>query len=291
MAQLGFFFRKGSSSSEESAAVVRPARPRREPTPLPSGELFPEGPQSVVIRAAADVLPDAQAAAARLTDRLARGMGEPVRLVVTDNRRTMVSARRRPEALGQRLEVRAHHMFLSAPEEVWDHLVRYLKHRDKRSGHLIDAFIQERRQQIRGKRATRQPSAPRTAGAHHDLRLLFDRLEATCFPGALEGVRITWGRRTKRRRGQRSLQLGTYTPSEMLIRIHPVLDQEWVPQFYVAAVIHHEMLHHILPPVREGNRMRYHTPEFRRRERAFVYAAESAAWETANLNRLLRSME
>jgi hypothetical protein len=103
---------------------------------------------------------------------------------------------------------------------------------------------------------------------------------------------ITWGRRRPRRRrrtrGRRvSLQLGSYHPEQDLVRIHPVLDQPWVPRFVLEAVIYHELLHAALPPRHEGGRRRVHTPEFRRRERLFPYLQRAQAWIEENLSRLL----
>ncbi|MEM1413257.1 MAG: hypothetical protein AAGH15_00065 [Myxococcota bacterium] len=252
--------------------------PEEAPEPLDA----PRGPAALdADEATPEVL---RRAALRLTERLADALARPVRLVVTDNRRTMVSAR----ASGPRIEVRLHHMFLSADEAVVNALGRYLARRDREAGARVDAFIDAHRDRIDRRR--RRHALLRTRGVVHDLRELFEELEGDFAPGAMEGVRVTWGRRVRRRPRQRSIQLGTYVPQERLIRIHPVLDQAWVPRFYVASVLHHEMLHHAIPPEREGKRLRYHSETFRAHERAFRHHAQATRWEKSNLARLLRGV-
>ncbi len=265
--QLSFGFEEAPAASPEPESAVAPSAPRDRGTVLDADPTVPE-----VLRRSA----------LSLTERLAAALGRPVRLVVTDNRRTMVSAR----AAGARIEVRLHHMFLEADDAVVEALGRYLARREAKAGAAVDAFIEAQRHRI-GRRRRRRTSI-RTRGAVHDLAPLFRSLLGDFPPGAMEGVRVTWGRRVRRRAGQRSIQLGTYVPQDQLIRVHPVLDQAWVPSFYVATVLFHEMLHHAVPPEREGGRVRYHTATFRARERAFRHHAEAERWEKAHLTRLLR---
>jgi hypothetical protein len=221
--------------------------------------------------------------ALRLAQRLALGLGQPVRLTVTDNRRTMLSARRGEGVI----EVRLHRMFLDADDTFVETLVRYLGRRERDAGEAIEAFIAANRTLITKPRERR--TVLRTRGAHHDLRAIFDAL-LPLFTESFDGVHITWGRLTRRKRGQRGLQLGTYTPAEKLVRIHPVLDQAWVPQYVVATVVHHEMLHHALPAVEANGKTFFHTPEFRRREAAYPDHLRTEAWERTHLPALLRSM-
>ena len=234
---------------------------------------------AVIVQASPGVSEAIRRSAEQLTENLATRFGEAVRLTVTDNRRTMVSGGRKQG----RLDLRLHRMFLDAPEEVIAALHGYLAKRDRRAGRIIDRFIDAKRSSIRHRQ--RRISIQKK-GTHHDLGLMFAAIEQRYFPGELEGVRITWGRRSTRAK-QRSIRLGTYTLAEQLIRVHPVLDNDWVPAFYVEAVIFHEMLHHVLPPERGAKRTSFHTPEFRRRERLFPSHRASEAWEHANLTRIL----
>lgn len=223
----------------------------------------------------------AYARASQWSRSLAARLGQPIRLVVTDNRSTMLVARPK----GGRLEVRLHHMFLTAAEDVLDAVADYLGGNAAGAAATIDRFVEEHRSRFVAKGPPQ--SALRAKGLHHDLRAIADDLGQRHFGGEID-VRITWGKRVQPKRRQRSLQLGTYLPEERLIRIHPVLDQPWVPLFFVEAVVFHELLHHDMPAVVQNGRRHYHTRAFRTRERSFEYHDAAQQWEKENLWRLLR---
>jgi len=228
-----------------------------------------------------DDLDRAYARASSWSRALAERLGQPIRLVVTDNRSTMLAARPKDG----RLEVRLHHMFLTADDNILDAVGDYLSDSDARAARLIDRFVEENR--ARFVASGPPPAALRSAGRHHDLRAIADDLARRHFGGEVD-VHITWGKRVQPKRRQRSLQLGTYLPEERLIRIHPVLDQPWVPGFFVEAVMFHEMLHHDMPAIVRNGRRHYHTRAFRTRERSFEYHSAAQQWQKENLWRLLR---
>ena len=225
-------------------------------------------------------------AAGRLADALSELLAERVRLTVHDNRSTMVSFRRNPGEV----HYRVHHMFLDAPGEVVGALAAFAgaargagAARRRDAGSRIDAFVRRNRARIAVPRADRLE--PR--GRVHDLRAIFERLNAEHFDGQVE-ARIGWGAvRGGRRR--RTVKTGVYVQDARLIRIHPTLDRPQVPEFYVAAVVFHEMLHQVVPAREVGGRRVVHGPDFRRRERAYPDHARAKAWEERNLSLLLSS--
>lgn len=176
-------------------------------------------------------------------------------------------------------------MFLTADENVLQAVADYLGGSSKGAAAIIDRFVERNRSRFVS--AGRPQSALRAEGRCHDLRDIVNHLAARHFGGRVD-VRITWGKRVQPKRRQRSLQLGTYLPEEKLIRIHPVLDQPWVPRFFVEAVVFHELLHHEMPAVVQNGRRHYHTAAFRKRERSFEYHAAAEQWQKDNLWRLLR---
>ncbi|MCA9609452.1 MAG: hypothetical protein KC619_27815 [Myxococcales bacterium] len=219
---------------------------------------------------------------ARLLGRIRRALEVPADLVVTDNRRTMISTKRR----GERIEIRLHHMFLDAPDEIVEELLSYLAEGDARASRRIGRFIEENRHRI--KRRSRRVLL-RTEGEHHDLAEIFEEVVTEHFADAVDGTSITWGRfPPKRRRRRRSIRLGTYTHDAKLIRIHPALDQACVPRFFVAFVVFHELLHHVVPAREIGGRFDHHPPEFKRRERAHPDYGRAVRWESEHLDVLLR---
>jgi hypothetical protein len=189
----------------------------------------------------------------------------------------------RPKA--GRLEVRLHHMFLTADKNILDAVGDYLSDSDRTAAGMIDRFVEENRSRFVAPGPSQ--AALRSQGRHHDLRAIADDLARRHFGGEVE-VCITWGKRVQPKRRQRSLQLGTYLPEERLIRIHPALDQPWVPKFFVEAVVFHEMLHHDMPAVVQNGRRHYHTRAFRTRERSFECHSAAQQWQEENLWRLLR---
>jgi predicted SprT family Zn-dependent metalloprotease len=223
------------------------------------------------------------AAASRLADAIASLLSEPVRLTVHDNRSTMVSFRRKPGVV----HYRVHHMFLDAPDDVVHALAAFAGPgrgqalRRRRAGSRIDAYVRVHRSRI----AAPRPARLEARGRFHDLQAIFDRLNAEHFGGQVD-ARIGWGAwRGGRRR--RTIKTGVYVQEARLIRIHPSLDRPEVPGFYVAAVVHHEMLHQVVPAVEANGRRVVHGEEFRRREQAYQDYARAKAWEEANLALLL----
>ena len=135
---------------------------------------------------------------------------------------------------------------------------------------------------IRLRREHVQPMPPQ-------LGALFDRLNGAYFHGLCQ-AQIGWGRRTSpRRRSRRGMLLGSWSPSENRIRIHPALAADWVPLFVVEMVVFHEMLHEVFGCPQRGARRVVHPPEFQAVEQSHPDYARAQAWEQANLPRLLRS--
>lgn len=219
---------------------------------------------------------------AALEERLRRRLGAPLRLVVTGNRHTMLSARWRE---GQRA-VRLHRMFLDAPAEVVDALARYLAYGDRDAGAALDRFIAAHRPPPSPELA---PTPLRPQGAVHDLDAIERAVRGEYLPD-LDAVPITWGRRgasSRRARGAVTLRLGAYRATPPLIRVHPVLDHAAVPEYFVAWVVFHELLHHVTPSTAGRGRRCLHGDEFRARERAFRDRDRALSWERDGLPRLL----
>ncbi len=202
----------------------------------------------------------------------------PVTLRFTRNRSTMLSWRK-DKAGGFRVGL--HHMFSTASEDLWVALAHYLVHEDLQSGAMLDAFIAENKD-----RYTRPVGPTNPVGRHHDLQKIFDDLNARFFHNRCD-VQLTWGRTTGGR-ARKSIQLGCFVPGDRLIRVHPCLDQAFVPDYYVAWVLFHEMLHEVFGVEEVQGRRRVHPPEFVALEQSFPDYERCRKWESANLSRLLK---
>jgi predicted metal-dependent hydrolase len=125
-------------------------------------------------------------------------------------------------------------------------------------------------------------------GKYFDLRAIFDRLNERHFRGRLRGYKVMWGRQRKRRPKEYFI-FGTIQEEDRVIRINPLLDQPFVPLWFLQYVLYHEMLHSVVPDeVGRDGRRRIHTEQFYRREREFPSYRRARRWEEDNLARFLR---
>lgn len=211
--------------------------------------------------------------------------GLEIRLRITNNSSTMMSVRY--DAKGKLAIVGLHHMFLDAPVEIRKALAAWvLKPSAKLPGRKLQAFIEQQRHLI--SQSPPRPVVPRTDGRHFDLKALYNELNREWFAGEVKAP-ITWGKMPSLRR-RRSIRFGSYSPGEDLIRIHPLLDQTFVPLFFVRYIVFHEMLHAHMG-IEEGpdGRRRIHPPAFREREACYEDYDRALAWmeDEKNLRRLL----
>ncbi len=190
------------------------------------------------------------------------------------------------------LKIRLHRMFSGAPLEIRDDLARWLRvgKRARKACDRLDKWIQATVADLPPK--TLRTPTPKPAGLAHDLTTLAHTLWDTVFTDDFEErprPTLSWGRR-RRSSSRHSLRLGSYDPELNAVRLHPVLDQAGVPEWFVRYVLMHEILHSALPPRKgSGSRWIHHGPLFRARERAYPDHGRALEWEAQNLPRLIRS--
>lgn len=114
---------------------------------------------------------------------------------------------------------------------------------------------------LRQTRARRKMRPPQ--GRVHDLEPLFERLNHRYFSGNLPKSKIGWS--THRWRSQ----LGIFDPALDQIIINSALDRPHVPEYAVAYVLFHEMLHRKHPIKLARCRLEAHSREFRLEEKQF----------------------
>ena len=217
----------------------------------------------------------------RIRAHLSRGR---VQVTLTDNRYTMISVRRL--AKQRRYEVRLHHMFADADPVITRALAHYIADNDADASRILGDFIDANADHVRG-RARRAPTQLIfTAGEHHDLREIFDELNLRYFGNRIEAA-ITWGARTGRPRRRNSIKMGSYSVEDRLIRIHRSLDREFVPRFFVAWIVFHEMLHQVHDIRVKNGRREFHSKEFMADEAQFELYDEARAWERRHLDAIL----
>lgn len=216
-----------------------------------------------------------------------------VRVVFTRARKTPIRIRPLRTSRARGLEVRMHAFFDAAPPEVQRAVASWIRsgERAPRACRVLDEWIEAGLERLPAQPL--RASELESRGAHYDLEQLLDELLAADFrsDAVLHARRpaVTWGRRNgSRSRG--SLRLGSYDPDVNRVRLHPVLDQPGVPEWFVRYVVFHECLHAIFPPRRDASgRWIHHGREFRARENAYADYPRVLAWEKRNLRALVRS--
>lgn len=247
--------------------AVRIPDPRQIAVPF---EFVPGGPRIFVHEGARQAL----------ERRLELAVKGPVQLAVTDNLRRMVTQTR----VRGTLRVRLHMMFLGAPEPVRQALVEYIARGDRKASVVVGQYIDANSHRIRASQPVTCRLQPR--GQSHDLLQILGTLNAQYFGGGVGDVLITWGRRSRPSGDKRStIKLGSYSAAERLIRVHPVLDRDWVPRYFVSFIVYHELLHHVIPATARS----LHPPELLQREQEFRYYERALAWEQKHIDRLLRA--
>ncbi len=228
----------------------------------------------------------------RIRAHLAKGQ---VQVTLTDNRYTMISVRRFARGVGptitgrardKRYDVRLHHMFVDADPVITRALARYIGENDADSSRVLGDFIDQNTSHVRGRSRKEPAQLIFTAGEHHDLREIFDELNATYFGNKIEAA-ITWGQRTGRPKRRNSIKMGSYSVEDRLIRIHRSLDRAFVPRFFVAWIVFHEMLHQVHDIRVKNGRHEFHSKEFMSDEAQFEQYDEARLWERRHLDAIL----
>lgn len=207
--------------------------------------------------------------------------GKSISLHLTDNRYTILSVQRGREGY----RVRAHRMFVGLEPRLVRAMARYVVHNDQRASKLLGEFIERNEHQI-GKAPVRERrQVLRTLGQHYDLSAIFDDLNRSYFCGAHD-ARISWGV-ARRSANRRSIKVGSFSVEDRLIRVHPLLDHERVPRYFLDWIVFHEMLHGKHPIRKVDGRRCFHPPEFAEEERQFPDYDRARRWEKTHLAMLL----
>lgn len=228
--------------------------------------------------------------AAAWSDYLSHELSRAVEVRFGRARHNVIVARPAPKLL----EVRMNEHFAFAPAEIRESVALWLRsgRRAPRACERLDRWIAQLTESL-GPRPRRRVRLE-TSGEHHDLAALSEELLASEFthaPLVLERhPAVTWGRRGARR-VKRSLELGSFDPETRIVRVHPVLDQPFVPRFFVRYVLFHELLHAALDGAESvsNGRRRHHGPRFRAAERVYVDYERALEWQQDHVGALIRS--
>lgn len=202
--------------------------------------------------------------------------GTDLAVTLTDNRRSMLSIRKRRDSL----DVRIHRIFLEAEDHVLQAVADFIRGR-KTVRSAIQTYVKQKIGSLQTARPN--PALIKTEGACYCLQPIFDAINAEYFGGAVTAS-ITWGRSPLRRRTRR-VTLGSYCETSHTIRINPLLDRRNVPAYFLHFVIYHEMLHAVVGTTKQNGRRTVHSREFREREKQFREYERAVSWEKQKIFR------
>ncbi len=216
-------------------------------------------------------------------EKLENSAGIKLRLKINDNRSTMLSVKWAPDCT----RVSLHRMFLQAPRNVMQALACYLKGKDRKLAPSIKAYIEHNLQQLDYSHEL-DLSKLETKGRVYDLQKIYHYLNRNYFDGALD-LHITWFGHGRRRSCNR-VTFGLFHDPLRLIKINRLLDNKRFPDYFVAYVVYHEMLHYVCPTyVDEKGQKHIHSKEFKEREQEFKYFKLAQQWIRDNQHYLFHA--
>lgn len=186
-----------------------------------------------------------------------------------------------------------HKIFLEADDETLKGIAGFIRNPKREHRVVIRKFIAGHSIQIDRTIPKRRTMALNPVGRIYDLSKMFDNVNEQYFSGRLSNLKITYAPyRAHTRKRYKTINFGSFSYAERLIRIHPVLDNEFVPRYFVEYIIYHEMLHSvILPKIGKNGYTIYHNKEFKAREKEFLHYAVCERWQKENMKYLLKMVK
>lgn len=216
-------------------------------------------------------------------EQLESDSGIKLQLKINDNRSTMLSVKWEPDCT----KVSLHRMFLHAPQNVMQALACYLKGTHKKLAPSIKAYIESNLQRLDYSHEL-DLSKLETKGRIYDLEKIYHHLNRDYFNHPL-GLYITWFGERKKRSGQR-ITFGLYHDPLRLIKVNRLLDNKHFPDYFVAYVIYHEMLHYVCPTYVDAKGQKHiHSKAFKEQEKKFEYYQQAQDWIRDNQNYLFEN--
>lgn len=209
-------------------------------------------------------------------EELEEDLGKKLELKINDNRSTMLSVKWEPD----RTKVSLHRMFLKAPQNIMDALACYIRQEDESIHPKVKDFIEKGVHKLDYSKEIDQKKLYHI-GHVYNLKKIYDDINREYFNGRLQ-LSITWFGKSLQKNKKR-VTFGLYHDAMKLIKIHRMLDSPNFPDYFVAYVVYHEMVHHVCPAyVDEKGISRIHSKEFKEMESKFKYFHLAEKWIQEN---------
>lgn len=154
--------------------------------------------------------------------------------------------------------------------EAFAALAARVTRRSKDTRLVDEAMLSQAVQAVRAELDELGGACEHSSGVHHDLGVVFERVNAEYFDGEMGRPRLKWGIFSGRR-------FGWYDAAHDTVVLSATLDRADVPEFVLEYVMYHELLHKERPLERNGSRRAVHTPAFRQAEKQFPRMQEAEA--------------
>lgn len=213
-----------------------------------------------------------------LQDFFKRALNQPVKVTLTKNAVSLVSARSKEDGMS----IRLHHIFQDADFEVLLEVVEFIRTKNTTTP-IIREFIRKHKGSIN--KHIQQNLQLKSQGRYYNLLDIFSLLNNKYFENRLT-TSITWGRCSKRTHVKRRV-LGSYYPPADLIRINPILDRSNIPFYFIEYIVYHEMLHAELGINETNGRRIIHSDIFKQREKLYHHYHKAITWEKEHLNTVI----
>jgi hypothetical protein len=149
-------------------------------------------------------------------------------------------------------EVTVHPVFLNADKNILHDIINFIlkKNREeikaikKRLSDFFNANKKTKKVKINVKHKIKNIDIM-VQNVVSDLKMKFPSVD-------FSPLKITWGRATKQR--VRSIRFGSFDKRTLLVRLHPILDNNGIPDYFIYSVIYHEIAHYIVYKTDSGAR-------------------------------------
>jgi len=208
-------------------------------------------------------------------------LNSAVDIIITKNRSVVISSRRRQG----RVQVRLHQVFLRADRRIIKAVAELIGKGSKPARVMIDSYICRHQRGIQlGKKKKALVLSSR--GKVYDLRNILRELGEK-YNVPTRGIRITWSD-ARIRRGQETIRLGSFIREDRLIRVHPALDDEKVPKYFVEYIVYHELIHSLVKPVSRKGWTDFHPKDYYHWEKKFKDYQKAVKFENYFTGKWLR---
>ncbi len=221
-----------------------------------------------------------------LLNRLSKYLNNISNITLTENRTRILLIKHNYN----KLDIRVHHGFANADDKIIQELSKFIIKPNKNSSNILQNYF-DKCIKVDSKREKFKKRKIKHQGNYYNLKELFDSINQNYFLNKLN-INITWGYpRTQKKKywvRSRHITLGQYHDAENLIIIHPNLDRNKVPKFFIESVIYHEICHHIAKSPIKNLRRSIHNKEFRELETKYPKILEAKQWEKDNFSYLIK---